>query len=139
MSQDAIKQAHRGDQGLNELASPRCQSPSSFGRSEILYRYSAQKAKEWPPCFPHTELTLIDQNQAYLKTVDRMSLRRNERLPDSERKTIKISHGARLVVTTFISCYQVKQMKHVNTGIRVQSSCIPSVETVPRGGQIESL
>ena len=48
------------------------------------------------------------------------------------------TNGARCLVTTDISCNEMKQAA-LNAGVGLNSSCIPLANTVQHGGQIDSL
>ena len=52
----------------------------------------------------------------------------------------KVSNGARSLMTTDISCCQMKQITIICVaGVRLDSSCLPPLSTIPHGGDIERL
>ena len=86
-----------------------------------------EKSEECPPCSLHKLKHILYSNRA----TDWWT----------GNKTFKISHGALSVMMRGISRSHLQQNYHfpLNPGIILQLSLIPLVNTVPRGGRIESI
>ena len=81
-----------------------------------------EKPQKWPLCLPH-------------KLKHRVGVQDWWTL----YKTFKISNGACLSTTRNISCNQIRQITFMWTLESLKSQCIPTVNSVPHGDQIERL